>query len=85
MEKDWSKHFRKTDLELREPVETALAAADRVAALRTLTAELLAQGHGKSRLYDAFFNQYLRLRIENRELEEELIADYVLDPLSGWS
>lgn len=84
---DWSKHFRKTDLQLRDAVEAALAAPEpraREEALCALVHKLFAAGHGKQQLYDAFLNEHLRLRMEDREPEEELIADVVLDGLSGF-
>ena len=46
--------------------------------------ELFAQGVTKQQLYDAFLNEHLRLRMELRETEEELIADVILDGLSGF-
>ena len=84
MIEDWSKSFRKTVLNLREPVDQALAGGQREAALISLVQELFAQGVTKQQLYDAFLNEHLRLRMELRETEEELIADVILDGLSGF-
>lgn len=49
-----------------------------------MAASRIATGSTKQQLYDAFMNEHLRLRIEMREVEEELIAGVVLDGLSGW-
>lgn len=84
MTKDFSKSFRQTALNLHQPVDRALASGEREAALLWLVQELFAQGVTKQQLYDAFFNEHLRLRMELREAEEELIADVILDGLSGF-
>ena len=84
MTKDLRKSFRKTALNLRQPVDRALASEEREAALISLMQELVAQGVTKQQLYDAFFNEHLRLRMESREVDEELIADVILDGLSGF-
>lgn len=84
MTEDWSKHSRKVDLNIREQVEAALGQPEQIEALHTLVSQLFNAGHTNQKIYDAFFNEHLRLRMENREIEEELIADFVLDGLSGW-
>src|SRR5438874_275970 len=84
MKEDWTQHFRKTMLDIRLRVEAALAQEDRAAGLSALVRQLFAEGATQQQLYDVFLNEHLRLRMENREVEEELIADVVLDGLSGW-
>jgi hypothetical protein len=54
------------------------------AALISIVQELFAQGVTKQQLYDAFLNEHLRIRMELREADEELIADVILDGLSGF-
>ena len=84
MSEDWSKHFRKTTLNLRELVNQTLVSDRWEHALLSLVHTLSLQGYTKQQLYDAFLNEHLRLRMEMREVEEDLIADVVLDGLSGW-
>jgi len=84
MPEDWRKHLRRSTLNLRERVNEALANDGPSQALLSLVSTLSREGYTKQQLYDAFFNEHLRLRMEMREVEEELIADVVLDGLSGW-
>ena len=69
-------------MEYQEDLETALRAADPAEALRQLAEALLAHGHDRPALYDAFLAFYKMLQDDGRERDEAHLGD-VMDMLTG--
>jgi len=63
--------------------EKALGSLEPIETLRSLVGELAAEGYDKAAILELFEQQRQRLRLANREADEDAVMD-VMDFLVGW-
>lgn len=70
-------------MKIEEVIERALASRDPLQALRSLSQQLLAQGHSTAEVADFFEQARERFRAAGREADEDLLLDG-MDFVTGW-
>jgi hypothetical protein len=65
------------------PLLTRLEISLKNGDLNELVDLLISEGYSQLEIYDVYFQLFLKLRKENREVEEDLVLD-ILDTIVGW-
>jgi len=68
---------------LENRFDNALNSSNALAALRSLVGELSTGGSNKATILKIFEQQRQRLRVANRESDEDIVME-VMDALAGW-